>query len=53
MLKQGCSVSMLHRTCEKVHGGLRLAGLGMPNIMCMPFYFMPRGIKKDSIPYMV
>ena len=22
MLRQGCSLSMLHRTCEKLHGGL-------------------------------
>ena len=33
MLRQGCSLSILHRTCEKVHGGVRLGGLGMPNIL--------------------
>ena len=53
MLRQGCSLSMLHRTCENVHGGVRLCGLGMPNILCMLFYFKPRGIKKYSIPFMV
>ena len=53
MLRQRCSLSMLHRTCEKVHGGVRLGGLGMPSILCMPFYFKPRGAKKYSIPYMV
>ena len=37
MLRQGCSLSMLHRTCEKVHGGVRLSELNMPNILCMPF----------------
>ena len=30
-----------------------LGGLGMSNILCMSFYFKPRGIKKYSIPYMV
>ena len=25
----------------------------MPNVLCIPFYFKPRGIKKYSIPYMV
>ena len=33
---------MLHRTCEKLHGSVRLGGLSMPNVMCMPFYFKPR-----------
>ena len=41
MLRQECSLSMLHRTCEKVHVGVRLGGLGMPNILSMPFYFKP------------
>ena len=53
MLRQGCFLSMLHRTCEKVHGGVRLGGLTIPNILCMPFYFKPRGIKKYSIKYIV
>ena len=53
MLRQGCSLSMLHRTCEKLHGGVKLGGLSMPNIMHVPFYFKPRGIKKNPIPYMV
>ena len=53
MLRQKCSLSMAHRTCEYVHGGVRLGGLGMPNIVCMPFYFKPRGIKKYSISHMV
>ena len=39
MLRQGCSLNMLHRTCEKAHGGVRLGALGMPNILHMPFYF--------------
>ena len=25
MLRQACSLSMLHRTCEKLHGGVGLA----------------------------
>ena len=50
MLRQGCFLSMLLRTCEKVHGGIRLAGLGMPNILCIPFYFKPMDIKKDFNP---
>ena len=53
MLRQECSLSMLHTTYAKLHGGVRLGGLSMPNIMCMPFYFKPKGIKKNSIPYMV
>ena len=53
MLRQGCSQSMLHGTCEKVNGGVRLGGLEIPNILCMSFYFKPRGVKKYSIPYMV
>ena len=53
MLRQGCSLRMLHRTCENVHGVLGWVGLGMPNILHLPFYFKPRGIKKYSIPYMV
>ena len=53
MLKQGCSLSMNHRTCENVHGDVRLGGLGMPNILNMPFYFKPRDITKYSILYMV
>ena len=53
MLRQRHSLSMLHRTCEKVHWGVRLGGYGIPNILCMPLYFNPRGIKKYSIPYMV
>ena len=24
MLRQGCSLCMLHRTCKNVHGGVRL-----------------------------
>ena len=53
MLRQGCSLSMLHRTCEKVHWGVRLCALGMSNILHMPFYFKPRGVKKYSIPYVM
>ena len=52
MLRQGCSLSMLYRTCEYEHGDVRLGGLGMPNILNMPFYFKLRGIKKYSIPYL-
>ena len=38
MLRQGCSLSMLHRTCEILHGNVRLDGLRMPNILHMPFF---------------
>ena len=44
MLRQRCSLSMLHRTCEKLHGGVSWV-LSMPNIMHMPFYYKPRGMK--------
>ena len=53
MLRQECSLSMLHKTCEKLHGSVRLGGLIMPNILCMPFYFKPKGVKENPIPYMV
>ena len=53
MLRQGCSLSILHRTCENMHEGVGLCGLGMPNILHMPFYFRPRGIEKHSIPRMI
>ena len=51
MLRQGCSLGMFHRTCEKLHGGVRVGGLSMPNIMCMPFYFKPQGIFNISYPW--
>ena len=53
MLRQGCSLSIFHITCENVHGGIRLGGWDMPNILHIPFYFKSRGIKKYSIPYML
>ena len=53
MLRQGCSLSMSHRTCEKVHRGVKLGGLGMPNILHMSFYFKYSDVEKYSMPYMV
>ena len=56
MLRQYCSLSMLHRTCKNMHGGVWLGGLRMPNgwhTLCMPIYFKAWGIKKYSVPYMV
>ena len=44
MLRQWCSLSMLHRTCEYMHEGVRLGGLRMPHGWCtlhMPIYFNP------------
>ena len=38
MFRQGCSLSMLHGTFEKLHGGVRLSRLSIPNILCMPLY---------------
>ena len=38
MLRQRCSLSMLYGTCENLYGDVRLVGLGMPNILHMPFY---------------
>ena len=46
----------VHRTCEYIHGGVRLGELGMPYEWCtlhMPIYFKPWCIKKYSIPYMM
>ena len=45
MLRQGCSLSMLHRTCEKVHGDVRLGGLGMSNICACLFILSPRVLR--------
>ena len=41
MLRQGCSLSMPHRTC-----GVRLGWLSMPNIMCMPFILNPGVLRR-------
>ena len=49
-LRQVCSLSMLNRTYENCIGLLGWVGLGMPNILCMPFYFKPRGIKRILYP---
>ena len=56
MFRQWCSLSMLHRTCENIHGSVGLGGLSKLNrwyTLCMPIYFEPWGIKKYSVPYMV
>ena len=50
MVRQGCSLSMPHRTCEKLHGGVRSGGLSMSNTLCMPFYSTPRGVKGEPYP---
>ena len=55
MLRQWCSLSMLHRTCEYMHGVLGW-GISMPSgwcILCTHIYFKPRGIKMYSFPYLV
>ena len=31
MLRPRCGLSMLHRTCEIVHEGVKLGGLSMPD----------------------
>ena len=41
-----------------LHMPIGWIGLGMPTIMCVyiPFdrvYFKPRGVKKDSVPYVI
>ena len=56
MLRQWCSLSILHRTCKNMHRGVGLGRLSKPNGCCtlhMPIYFKPWGIKKYSVPYMV
>ena len=48
MSRQLCSLNMLHRTCENMHGRVGLGGLSMPNGWCilhMPIYFKPWSIK--------
>ena len=39
IVRQGCSLSMLHKTCEKVHGGVMLGGLNMPQYLAHAFLF--------------
>ena len=51
MLRQGCSLTMLHRTCEKLHGSVTLGGLSMPNIMHMPFFLSPE-VLRSILPHM-
>ena len=46
MVRQGCSLSMLYKTCEKLKGHVRLGGLSMPNILCMLFYFKSRVLRR-------
>ena len=46
------SLSMLHRTCENVHGGVRLGGLGMPNILQMLF-ILSQGVLRSTLSNMV
>ena len=41
IFRQGCSLSMLHRTCENMQRGVGLCGFGMPNILHMPFILSP------------
>ena len=44
MLRQWCSLSMLHRNCENVPRGVRLGRLSMPSGWCtlwIPIYFKP------------
>ena len=44
MLRQWCSLSMLHRTCENMYRDVRLGRLNMPNGWCtlhMLIYFKP------------
>ena len=41
MLRQGCSLIMLHRSCEKLHGGVRFSRLSMPNTMHILFILSP------------
>ena len=56
MLRQWCSMSMLHRTCEYIHVGVRFGGLSLPNGWCflhIPISFEPWGVKKYSVPYMM
>ena len=56
ILRQWCSLSMLHRSCENMYGGVGFGGLSMLNGWCslwMPIYFKPWGIEKYSVPYMV
>ena len=47
MLRQRCSLGMLHRTCENMHRDVGLGGMSIPIGWCtlhMPIYFKPWGM---------
>ena len=48
MLRQGCLLSMLHRTCENVHGVLGWIEKGMTIILCIPFILSP-GVLRSTL----
>ena len=48
MLRQGCYLSMLHRICEILHGGVRLGVLGMP-ISCACLFILSPGLLRRTL----
>ena len=45
MHRQGCSLTMLHRSCKKVHGGIRLGDWACPISCTCLFILSPRVLR--------
>ena len=48
MLRQGCSLSMLHRTCENVHGVLGWVDWACP-ISCAYLFILSPGVLRNTL----
>ena len=48
MLRQGCSLSMLHRTCKKVHGVLGWVDWACP-ISCACLFILSPGVLRSTL----
>ena len=56
MVRPRCGLSLLHGTCEIVHGGVRLGGTEHTQwgcTLCMPIYFESWGVQKYPLLYMM
>ena len=46
MLRQGCSLHMLLKICEKLYGYVRLGALSMPSTFCSSFILSPGVLRR-------